>query len=115
MERESASRTLRIEFLQMEGCPHAPSMLQSLHGAIGSLNLRVDLRLLDIEELSLACDNRSGYGSPTILVEGRDLFGAHVPAASACACRIYAPGVPEAGVIAAALEPTATRIVLHKG
>jgi hypothetical protein len=115
MEHAGALRTLRIEFLHIGGCPHATTMLQSLREAISSLNLRVDVRLMDLEELSRAGDNRSGYGSPTILVEGHDLFGAPAPAASASACRIYSPGVPAAGMIAAALAQAVTGIVLNKG
>ncbi|HWP81758.1 MAG TPA: hypothetical protein VNN76_03780 [Bacteroidota bacterium] len=39
-------------------------------------------------------DLRAGYGSPTVLVNGKDLFGAPVPSTYEAACRIYRGGVP---------------------
>jgi hypothetical protein len=88
-----------IEFLELKGCANSPSVLVSLRRAISILDIQVDLRLLDIEELSRAGDSRSGYGSPTILVEGRDLLGAEPPEQAAPACRLYPSGVPTTGII----------------
>jgi hypothetical protein len=41
-------------------------------------------------------DIRRGWPTPTILVDGHDLFGMPAPSAPAMGCRVYPGGVPSA-------------------
>jgi hypothetical protein len=45
-------------------------------------------------KLSEEKDMRAGYGSPTILVNGKDLFDEPLPSTFDPACRNYRGGVP---------------------
>ena len=71
-----------VVFLTRKGCPGSTTMLKNLVAALASLGMSDDLVTVDIGELP-ADDIRTGYGSPTILVDGRDLFGESVTAPAA--------------------------------
>jgi hypothetical protein len=84
-----------IEFLSFQGCPHAPILRQRLVEALQELGVTATPRAIDLEELCRAGDPRSGFGSPTILVDGRDLLGMEFPSvAQDAACRLYQPALP---------------------
>jgi hypothetical protein len=84
-----------IEFLSFEGCPHAPILRQRLDDALQELGVPVTPFAIDLEQLFQAKDHRSGYGSPTILVDGLDLFGRESPhIVEDPACRLYLPALP---------------------
>jgi hypothetical protein len=69
-------------------------MYRSLKAAMRKLGLQDEIIVLDALELAGKNDPRAGYGTPTILVNGKDLFG-DVPSDSfAPACRVYSPGLP---------------------
>lgn len=88
-------KNMRIEFLGMkDGCPNTPKMWNSLQEALREFKSDISLDSLDVIELSEKKDLRAGYGSPTVLVNGKDLFGAPVPSTYEAACRIYRGGVP---------------------
>lgn len=88
--------TMKLEFLQMEGCPHARPMLEALRSAVKRLPFTTDIELLDVAALARNEDIRAGYGSPTVLVDGRDLFHAGTPSQCLPSCRIYSPSLPSA-------------------
>ena len=86
---------MSIEFLSFEGCPHAPMLRQRLVEALQMLGVSVTPRSIDLEHLCHAGDRRSGFGSPTILVDGVDLFGMESPSGALDpACRLYSPALP---------------------
>ncbi len=88
-------RDIAVEFLAFKGCPHAPVMRQRLEEALRVLGKTVTPIEVDLELLSQAGDPRSGFGSPTILVDGRDLFGMESPTVpSKPSCRYYRPALP---------------------
>ncbi len=49
-------------------------------------------------------DIRRGYPTPTILVNGRDLFGLPEPEGPAMRCRVYPGGLPDVAEIARMLD-----------
>ena len=100
-----------IEFLSFEGCPHAPILRQRLDEALQELGwLTLTPFPLDLEQLFQAKDCRSGFGSPTILVDGVDLFGAQTPLAMGDpACRIYRPNLPTSADLIARLRQRTAR------
>lgn len=96
---------MQIEFLGMKnGCPNSPKMWLALQDAITQLHWDVSIDSLDVNELAQEEDLRAGYGSPTILVNGEDLFGAPFPQTFSPACRYYRGGVPGTGEIVKRLK-----------
>jgi hypothetical protein len=73
---------LEIVFLGRAGCVNSPVMKDRLLAAVGSLGFETELEIIDVGGLS-ADDPRIGYGTPTVLVDGRDLFGNLGPQAAA--------------------------------
>ena len=65
---------MHITFLTRPGCANSPLLQARLVEAIRSLELDATLAVVDMSTLA-ATDHRTGYGTPTILVEGEDLFG----------------------------------------
>jgi hypothetical protein len=77
---------LKIELLYFEGCPGSTKVLGILERVITEEGLAVE-----ISPLTPGPEGWSGFpGSPTILVDGEDLFPAERHDARAAACRIYA-------------------------
>lgn len=84
---------MKIELLGFPGCPNTPSMRENLAVAIESLASGLTFTTINQEELPES-DLRRGYPTPTVLVNGRDLFGLPVPTAPSMGCRVYDGGVP---------------------
>lgn len=92
-----------IELLGFPGCPNTPAMRENLRAALRSIG--GDARFLDTDQEALPPgDLRRGWPTPTILVNGADLFGLPAPTAPSMGCRVYDGGVPGAAEIAAALR-----------
>ncbi len=91
---ESSSDTSpRIELLYFEGCPDTPTVRENLIAALDRMKLGSSLTQIDLVSLPKT-DTLRGYGSPTILVNGRDLFGAPVSTSTSVSCRLYPGGPP---------------------
>lgn len=97
---------MRIELLGFPGCPNTPAMRTNLLSAL-SPGERAAFRDVNQERLA-AADPRRGWPTPTVLVDGRDLFGMPAPQTPAMGCRIYPSGVPTAADIRAALDAART-------
>jgi hypothetical protein len=67
-----------IVFLTRAGCVNTEGMRAHLDAALARLAWPTDYSLLDADTLSPS-DPRGGYGTPTVLFAGRDLFGMPVP------------------------------------
>ncbi len=95
----------RLELLSIPGCPMASALHANLAEATAELGLVTCLiEPVNLAELE-AGDPRRGWGSPTILVDGVDLFGKTRPADDALSCRIYPGGtVPTMRQITTQLE-----------
>ena len=99
----------RLELLSFPGCPTATVLHANLAEATAQLGL-VTCRIepVNLSELE-AGDPRRGWGSPTILVDGVDLFGEARPADEGMSCRIYPDGeTPTTEQITARLETRLT-------
>ena len=93
--------TQSIEFLYFDGCPNTPQLREYLEAALDQSDgsfVAIDLMKLDDTDI------RRGYGSPTILVDGRDLFDMPEPDAPTMSCRIYAGGLPKTDTLIARLS-----------
>lgn len=71
--------TMRVELLFFPGCPHIDA---------ARTQLRKALELAGREASWTEHDVTRGYGSPTILVDGRDVMGE--PPGDGASCRLYA-------------------------
>jgi hypothetical protein len=78
---------LRIELLHFEGCPGSAEALSILEEALAEEGISAE-----IEPIAVGPDSRlEPHGSPTILVNGEDLFPVEeYPDTCAASCRIYA-------------------------
>ena len=79
-----------IEFLGFEGCPNTPVLLERLQKA----SPRCKIIKVDLMQLKTG-DSRLGWGAPTILVDGEDLFGVAPSTDLAVSCRNWSTGLPE--------------------
>jgi hypothetical protein len=77
-----------VDFLWWEGCPSHQRALAELREALGEVGLdpaAIRMRRIDTEDQAA----RAGFtGSPTILVDGRDVAGA-ADEPVLLACRVY--------------------------
>ncbi len=69
-----------IVFLTRAGCVNTETMRASVDEALARLGWPTDYQLIDADTLSPS-DPRGGYGTPTVLYAGRDLFGMPEPPA----------------------------------
>lgn len=88
-----------IELLGFPGCPNTPAMRDHLNAALASIGKGWTFTDTDQERLPES-DLRRGWPTPTVLVNGRDLFGMPPPDGPSMGCRMYAGGVPSAADIA---------------
>jgi hypothetical protein len=68
-----------LVFLTQDGCVNTARMKSRLDDALKSLKLPTNYQLVDVGKLD-ASDLRTGYGTPTVLYNNRDLFGKQRPA-----------------------------------
>jgi hypothetical protein len=92
-------RAPRIDLVYFEGCPHAILARENLRTAVEALGFGWTWSEWDLMSESTPQQFRR-HGSPTVLVEGRDVTG-EGHGAVAMACR--ADGAPSVEVITAAL------------
>ena len=65
-------------FLTQDRCVNSRAMRSNLDAALSRLGRPVQYAVIDAETLP-PNDGRIGYGTPTVLVEGVDLFGLPEP------------------------------------
>ncbi|MBA4378820.1 MAG: hypothetical protein C0395_09265 [Gemmatimonas sp.] len=73
---------MEISFLTRPGCANGPLMAARLRAAIEAHAIEATVTIIDASTLPSE-DERTGYGTPTVLVAGRDLFGHSTPGAAA--------------------------------
>ncbi|GMU39050.1 MAG: hypothetical protein KJ057_17355 [Phycisphaerae bacterium] len=101
-------QAMKIELLGSPDCPNTAIIREHLRTALKSIG--ADLTFQDINQDALPqSDLRRGWPTPTVLVNGRDLFDMAPPNSPAMACRIYPAGVPSAERIAARLRYDSTK------
>ena len=67
-----------LVFLTREGCVNTVTMRANLDVALKALGLPDDYQFIDADTLA-SSDPRGGYGTPTVLHQGQDLFGMEEP------------------------------------
>jgi hypothetical protein len=105
--RTSAIHGGRIEFIYERSCPNVADARMQLRLALEQTGLPARWEEWEHSDPNSPAYARR-YGSPSILVDGRDIAGE--PGSDAPSCRIYANtqgrnrGVPDAALIRTALE-----------
>lgn len=89
---------LNLELQYFEGCPNYKKMNDNLNDAIKSLEDKIELKKVLVEDAATAI-KVSFRGSPTLLINGEDIEGIPAPEKPALACRFYAKGIPDADKI----------------
>jgi len=64
----------RIEFLGRHSCSHSPTMEKNFVSALKKVGIENKYKYIDLASLPVD-DFRRGYGTPTVLINGVDLFG----------------------------------------
>ena len=77
-QKDANVESLEIAFLTREGCPRSPAVYDILKAVLAEQGVAEEPVTIDLGELA-EDDYLTGYGTPTILVRGIDLFGSDVP------------------------------------
>ena len=95
-----------------EGCPHIAATIARLREVLSAENVAALIEQVDVGN-SHTSFPPAFRGSPTVLINGRDISGDDAPCAQAAACRLYPgesnSGVPPADLIRNALRHARTR------
>ena len=106
---------MKIHLLHFQGCPNVDAARSALRGALAAEKLETPFEEIDVQDPS-APEWTRGWGSPTILVDGKDVAGQG--RSSSSACRLYAGGAPSVEMIRARIAgsrapaPSARRVAL---
>lgn len=99
---------LAIEILSSDDCPNAQQARETVESAVAALGLNAQVQCVNQDSL-LVDDARRSWPSPTVLVDGQELFGARMPIGSSGACRAYPNGMPSQQEISDALHALGAR------
>lgn len=99
---------LAVDFIYDDDCPNAVGARANLRTALGQVGLPESWSEHHIGAPAVT-ERARGYGSPTILIDGRDVAGVE-PGADQC-CRVYAGtcGAPPVDMIVRALQRVGAR------
>ena len=88
-----------ITFQYFEGCPNAQSTLMHLRQVMNELNIPVDkLRMQKVSGPEEA-EKLKFQGSPTILINGVDIYSMKIPSNFSYSCRFYSFNGTRIGII----------------
>ena len=77
-EKDVVATGIAIEFLGTRSCANSPVMEGNLKAALVMKGMEEVYIVIDVKQLPES-DYRRGYGTPTVLVSGMDIFGAPRP------------------------------------
>ena len=106
-----------VELLVSPDCPNVPAARRELRRALKQAGLRPVWTERDVTSAG-APERIRGFGSPTVLVDGRDVSGA-TPAEGTASCRVYlgsaVRGVPARATLVRALTDGTPRPPSRRG
>lgn len=96
---------MKIELVYFEGCPNAEAARNNLRKACSQMGSSADWKEWDQKDDDIP-QHLKAFGSPSILVEGREVAGAAGDGSQAQSCRIYEGGqnAPDVETIRAAIQ-----------
>ena len=86
MENQPGNSNATIRLLYFDGCPNAQSTLSNLRSVLASVDQQISLEIVEVDAETFA---EPFEGSPSILVNGVDLYTQHEPASHQFACRVF--------------------------
>lgn len=87
---------MKIQLLYFSGCPNVAATRAALRDALAAEKLDLPIEEVDVEEAG-APEWARGWGSPTILIDGKEIYDQQPSGAQAC--RLYVGGTPSVEVI----------------
>lgn len=82
---------MKIELVYFEGCPNVEAARENLRRAFNDLGLEADWLEWD-QGNDNAPEHVKAFGSPSILVDGKDVAGDHGECCAPQSCRLYDGG-----------------------
>jgi hypothetical protein len=79
---------MRVELLWWEGCPSHPETLADLHRTLAEEGVDTEVETVEVVSDEQARAERFS-GSPTIRIDGEDLFPCAEPEPFSLTCRVY--------------------------
>jgi hypothetical protein len=89
-----------IEFQYFDGCPNAAETLENLKGLMAQGLIKESLYITEIKGIEEA-EGVKFQGSPTILLDGKDIYTGKEPKGYNYTCRIYTFDGEQTGVLSA--------------
>lgn len=87
---------MKIQLLHFEGCPNVDAARAAIRDALAAEKVEASVEEVDVERAD-APEWARGWGSPTILIDGKDVTGQE--RSNASSCRLYAGGAPSVASI----------------
>lgn len=88
-----------IEFQYFEGCPNAKKSLDNLMEVKNELKLNDDeIQIIQVPDMESA-EKLNFQGSPTILINGIDIYTGSKPIGNNYSCRVYIFNRNQTGII----------------
>jgi hypothetical protein len=79
---------MRVELLWWDGCPSHPETLDHLERSLAAEGVEAEVETVEVESDEQARAERFP-GSPTIRIDGEDLFPCEDPEPYSLTCRVY--------------------------
>jgi len=89
---------MKIQFLHFKGCPNSETLLDNLNLAIEQINKDLEILNIIVDTPELAKKYKF-IGSPSILLNGKDIEDMKFPIEPNLSCRFYKNGVPSVDFI----------------
>lgn len=90
-------KKIKIELQHFHGCPNSPLLIESVKKAIDGIpNIEYTEVIVDSNDKAFEIGFR---GSPTLLINGKDIENQPEPEQPALACRYYPKGLPGTDLI----------------
>jgi thioredoxin family protein len=88
-----------ISFQYFDGCPNATATLQNLRNVGAELGIPADqINVVQVDDPDEA--DRLGFaGSPSVLLDGVDIYTGEKPEVASFSCRVFTFGDEQTGVI----------------
>jgi coenzyme F420-reducing hydrogenase gamma subunit len=84
---------IKIDIQYFNGCPNSSEMIHRVKEAIKGSEEKIEYDEVLVESNELA-EKLKFRGSPTVLINGKDIEGREEPESAALNCRVYENGLP---------------------
>ena len=100
MTTNNESNDIEIQFLYFDGCPNAAQTRENLGTALDELGIDIEPEVIDVDPSTF---DGPFLGSPSVLVNGVDVYTGSVPDAFEFSCRTFEVDGKRTGSLPASL------------